>query len=564
MLAGAALAAVSALTAPDPALADKISNPIAVFDGLDKITGRIISFEVAINETVQFGTLQITPRVCYSRPPTDAPQTDAFAQVDEIDEQKQMKRIFSGWMFADSPGLHGIEHPIFDIWLTACKGGTVVIHDAPVEAWRRTRTKVRRPTWAPTQHPPSSRLRPPHKRRKRRSPSLRPSLRRPRPMRSRQRRSSRHPTHHHRLAATHARADLGQSAHPAVAFAKSPRAIGRGGRGATGNGGSLMTAIRTAIKPTRRPGELGVHSVDRFHFAVPDLAVAGNFYGEFGLEVDEDGGHLAMKTRGNPHVWVTLDEGPRKKLGHIAFGAFDDDFDRFAERLQAFGVKRLDPPPGVETNGLWFHDHDGNLVEINVAAKSSPNEKSDFFEVAGGPGVRGAPFRRDVARVTPRRLAHVLLFTRDVEKAVQFYTRTLGLRLSDRSGDGIAFLHGIHGSDHHMIAFVKSSAPGLHHLSWDVGSVDDIGRGAMHMLDKGFARGWGLGRHVLGSNFFHYVGDPWGSFSEYSAGIDFVPADCDWKSGDHAPEEFVLRVGAKSAGRFHPQCRGMRALPLSQ
>jgi hypothetical protein len=130
-LAGAALAAVSALTAPDAALADKISNPIAVFNGLDKITGRIISFEVAINETVQFGALQITPRVCYSRPPTDAPQTDTFAQIDEIDELKQTKRIFSGWMFADSPGLHGVEHPIFDIWLTACKGGTVVIREVP-------------------------------------------------------------------------------------------------------------------------------------------------------------------------------------------------------------------------------------------------------------------------------------------------------------------------------------------------------------------------------------------------------------------------------------------------
>jgi hypothetical protein len=130
-LAGAALGAASALAAPEPALADKISNPVAVFDGLDKITGRIISFEVKIDETVQFGALQITPRVCYSRPPTDPPQTDAFAQVDEIDEQKKIKRIFSGWMFADSPGLHGIEHPIFDIWLTACKGGTVVIHDTP-------------------------------------------------------------------------------------------------------------------------------------------------------------------------------------------------------------------------------------------------------------------------------------------------------------------------------------------------------------------------------------------------------------------------------------------------
>ncbi len=129
-LACAALAAAG-LMAPGAARADKISHPIAIFDGLDKITGRIISFEVGINETVQFGALQITPRVCYSRPLTEAPQTDAFAQVDEIDEQKQLKRIFSGWMFADSPGLHGIEHPIFDVWLTGCKGGTVVIHDAP-------------------------------------------------------------------------------------------------------------------------------------------------------------------------------------------------------------------------------------------------------------------------------------------------------------------------------------------------------------------------------------------------------------------------------------------------
>ncbi|MBV8103098.1 MAG: DUF2155 domain-containing protein [Hyphomicrobiales bacterium] len=115
--------------------ADKIANPTAVFDGLDKITGRIISFEVALNETVQFGTLQITPRVCYSRPPTEQPQTDVFAQVDEIDEKKEVKRIFSGWMFADSPGLHGVEHPIYDVWLTDCKGGTTVIREAPqVEA----------------------------------------------------------------------------------------------------------------------------------------------------------------------------------------------------------------------------------------------------------------------------------------------------------------------------------------------------------------------------------------------------------------------------------------------
>ena len=117
-----------------PASADKIANPVAVFDGLDKITGRIITFEVALNETVQFGTLQVTPRICYSRPPTDPPRTDAFAQVDEVDEEHKFKRIFSGWMFADSPGLHGVEHPIYDVWLVDCKGGTTVIREAPAVA----------------------------------------------------------------------------------------------------------------------------------------------------------------------------------------------------------------------------------------------------------------------------------------------------------------------------------------------------------------------------------------------------------------------------------------------
>jgi hypothetical protein len=126
VLAGAAL-----LSAGAPAFADKIKHPTAVFSGLDKITGRIISFEAAMGETVQFGSLQITPRVCYSRPPTEAPQTDAFAEVDEVAVDHSTHRIFTGWMFADSPGMHGVEHPVYDIWLTDCKGDGELIHEAP-------------------------------------------------------------------------------------------------------------------------------------------------------------------------------------------------------------------------------------------------------------------------------------------------------------------------------------------------------------------------------------------------------------------------------------------------
>src|SRR5262249_4831677 len=83
----------------------KIANKSATFSGLDKITGRIIAFDAAIGETVQFGALQVTPRACYTRPPTDTPNTDAFIEVDEVTLQGDVKRIFTGWMFAASPGL---------------------------------------------------------------------------------------------------------------------------------------------------------------------------------------------------------------------------------------------------------------------------------------------------------------------------------------------------------------------------------------------------------------------------------------------------------------------------
>ena len=71
---------------------------------------------------MQFGALRVKTDACYTRPSTEAANTDAFVEVDEITLQGEVKRIFSGWMYAASPGLHGVEHPIYDIWLTDCKG----------------------------------------------------------------------------------------------------------------------------------------------------------------------------------------------------------------------------------------------------------------------------------------------------------------------------------------------------------------------------------------------------------------------------------------------------------
>jgi hypothetical protein len=118
--AGLALLAAMIVAAPS-ARAERISNPVAEFAGIDKITGRISTFDVYIDETVQFGALQVTPRVCYSRPNTEEPKTDSFVEVDEITLDRKIRRIFTGWMFAQSPGLNAVEHAVYDVWLKDCK-----------------------------------------------------------------------------------------------------------------------------------------------------------------------------------------------------------------------------------------------------------------------------------------------------------------------------------------------------------------------------------------------------------------------------------------------------------
>ncbi|MDK1489234.1 DUF2155 domain-containing protein [Sinorhizobium sp. 7-81] len=113
--------ALPLMSSTDIARATRLSNPVAVFSGIDKITGRITTFDVYIGETVQFGALQVTPRVCYSRDDTEAPKTTTFVEVEEITLDRKIRRIFTGWMFADSPGLNAVEHPVYDVWLQSCK-----------------------------------------------------------------------------------------------------------------------------------------------------------------------------------------------------------------------------------------------------------------------------------------------------------------------------------------------------------------------------------------------------------------------------------------------------------
>lgn len=115
------LSIVLVLCAVSPVMATTIGNPVAEFSGLDKITARITSFDVYMDETVQFGALQITPRACYTRPPTEVQRTSVFLEVDQVGLDGTLKRIFNGWMFADSPALNAIDHAVYDIWLIDCK-----------------------------------------------------------------------------------------------------------------------------------------------------------------------------------------------------------------------------------------------------------------------------------------------------------------------------------------------------------------------------------------------------------------------------------------------------------
>lgn len=95
--------------------------PLAILQGLDKITARIYTLEVAIGQTVGFGTLKVTPRVCRKRPPEYPPESAAYLDIVEERPGETPVQRFSGWMFASSPALNPLEHPVYDVWVIDCR-----------------------------------------------------------------------------------------------------------------------------------------------------------------------------------------------------------------------------------------------------------------------------------------------------------------------------------------------------------------------------------------------------------------------------------------------------------
>jgi catechol 2,3-dioxygenase-like lactoylglutathione lyase family enzyme len=291
----------------------------------------------------------------------------------------------------------------------------------------------------------------------------------------------------------------------------------------------------------RRSGVTAVHSIEKIVFTVPEIDAAEKFYTAFGFHVkrhDQNGPQVDIYTEGHPHCWMSVIANNKPKLlQYITFGIFAEDVAAFEQRIKAMGIGRS-PHPMATQPGLWLENPEGIAIQLVVAEKVSPNCKTPKSAARESARLMAsAQMRSQAKKVHPRWLSHALLFTTDVSRMITFCEQALGLRLSDRSADLVAFTHTPHGSDHHLLAFVQSNGPGLHHTSWDVGSLDEVGEGSEQMRTAGFPDGWGVGRHVLGSNYFYYAKDPWGSFAEYSYDIDFVSPQIDWKSGDFAPED---------------------------
>jgi catechol 2,3-dioxygenase-like lactoylglutathione lyase family enzyme len=269
------------------------------------------------------------------------------------------------------------------------------------------------------------------------------------------------------------------------------------------------------------------------HYAleVPDLAVADEFLQDFGLATHSTDGALVARCPGRDQEQARLLEAPAKRLHHVAFTLRPGTLDSVKDAAVRAGTEIIEPPAGATEDGLWLRDPDGTPVQL---LDSEPVPARPVAEVLVNSGasrqrIGVAQWLQATQDVMPRRLGHTLLFTPQAQRMTEFYTGLLGLRVSDTIHGLVTFLNAGPG-DHHIFGFIASSHRGFHHASFEVPSIDAIAIGADRMRTRGRDPGWGLGRHTIGSNFFHYNPDPWGSWIEWFSDIDQI--DDSWVAND--------------------------------
>lgn len=267
-----------------------------------------------------------------------------------------------------------------------------------------------------------------------------------------------------------------------------------------------------------------LHRVNQVVIGVPDVEKTSEFYRDFNL------------TETGPGVFATADGGEQLQLKHspvrrlleLAIGADNpDDVDRVASQVAA-----LDVPVQRTEDGMAATDP-GTGVRVRVEV--APRIQQDTVPATpyNGPGRtdrlgRAPKIQAEAPKATPRKLGHVVIGSTDLEPSQKFFMDGIGFKLSDQIGHNAFFLRC--SEDHHNLLLQKAPVQFMHHTSWQVEDVDEIGLGAQQLLSKDPSRHvWGFGRHYVGSNFFWYFRDPAGNFAEYYADMDCIPDDQMWK-----------------------------------
>ena len=284
-----------------------------------------------------------------------------------------------------------------------------------------------------------------------------------------------------------------------------------------------------------------VQGLSGFGLYVPSIEDAVRFYSAFGLEETDVATARGLSSPGRKHAEVMLHAGADKRLHHVSFHIHADEVDRFADKLRDKGIDIQDESPEPwDREGLWFQDPWGTW--INLTPEQAMVREVPTPPPANGPGSQervDVHLWEEVRKAEPPlRIGHMLLFTADWQKAEAFYQDTLGLRTSDRAEGKVAFMAAGDGIiDHHCFGLINSTHRGFQHASFQVRNMDDIGMGAWRMRDAGYKDGFGPGRHLLASNLFHYIRDPWGSWVEYYADMDKISPN--WRANNFGELPYV-------------------------
>lgn len=299
---------------------------------------------------------------------------------------------------------------------------------------------------------------------------------------------------------------------------------------------------------------MAVLGILSFTLEVSDIEEGVRFYSDAGLVPDIEGDIARLRCEGQTRESITLLSGfASKRLHHVALRA--EDLDAIAERVPRFGGRLVTAPEGFSQEGIWVADPHGMLLHLVEHPCDPPLEGGPAFEI-NAPGHITRKRRSAMlptasyGAVHPLRLGHVLVFSPDVPVSVRFVTEALGMGLADRSQDIIAFCCARKESEHHVLAFAKSPGVGFHHASFQVNDPDEVGRGGRALAGKMGKGDWGFGRHTVGSNFFHYIQDPWGSWFEYYSDMDYIDDYALWTPTNYALEDSLANWGPAVPGDF--------------